>query len=169
LKKAGEPSKEIDRAQATALTKTGIIGIKVAIMSPDAKIYDRIDIDSKMIEKINQEPVEEVEIEVEVTKKKKTRKTKKKVEKNEPKKDEPKKDKPNKEMTKKVEEKPSEDVGTEVLKESKVNPEEDGTAMEIEMEAEEGVSEEDLKAIEKVDEEKSSEEKSLEENKGEKK
>ena len=163
LKKAGEPSKEIDRSQATALTKTGIIGIKVAIMSPDAKIYDRIDIDSEMIKKINQEPVEEVELEVEVTKKKKTRKTKKKVEKNEP-----KKDKPNKEMTKKVEEKPSENVGTEVLKESKVNPEEDGTAMEIEMEAEEGVSEEDLKAIEKVDEEKSSEEKSLEENKGEK-
>ena len=33
LKKAGEPSKEIDRAQAVALTKTGIIGIKVAMES----------------------------------------------------------------------------------------------------------------------------------------
>jgi len=30
------------------LTKTGIIGIKVAIMSPDAKIYDKIEIDDKL-------------------------------------------------------------------------------------------------------------------------
>ncbi len=48
LKKAGESSKEIDRAQSTALTKTGIIGIKVAIMSPTARIYDRIDINEKI-------------------------------------------------------------------------------------------------------------------------
>ena len=44
LKKSGEPSKEIDRSQAVALTKTGIIGIKVAIMNPKAKRYDRIDV-----------------------------------------------------------------------------------------------------------------------------
>ncbi len=53
LKKAGEPSKEIDRAQATALTKTGIIGVKVAIMAPTAKIYDRIDIDDAIKAQIN--------------------------------------------------------------------------------------------------------------------
>jgi small subunit ribosomal protein S3 len=44
LKKSGESSKEIDRAFATALTKTGVIGVKVAIMSPDARLYDKIDI-----------------------------------------------------------------------------------------------------------------------------
>ncbi len=52
LKKAGESSKEVDRAQATGLTKTGIIGIKVAIMKPDAKIYDKIDIDDKLLQQI---------------------------------------------------------------------------------------------------------------------
>ena len=48
LKKAGESSKEIDRAQATAVTKTGMIGVKVAIMPPTARIYDRIDITEKI-------------------------------------------------------------------------------------------------------------------------
>ena len=56
LKKAGEPSKEIDRAQATGLTKTGIIGIKVAIMPPEARVYDRINIDDKIRSKINEAP-----------------------------------------------------------------------------------------------------------------
>ena len=32
---------------ATGLTKTGIIGIKVAIMGPNAKIYDKIEIDQE--------------------------------------------------------------------------------------------------------------------------
>jgi len=54
LKKAGEPSKEINRAQAVALTKTGIIGIKVAIMTPYAKIYDRINVDDAMKATIKQ-------------------------------------------------------------------------------------------------------------------
>ena len=49
LKKAGESRKEVDRAEATALTKTGMIGIKVAIMNPNAKIYDKIDIDAEEI------------------------------------------------------------------------------------------------------------------------
>ncbi|MFA5857146.1 MAG: 30S ribosomal protein S3 [Candidatus Pacearchaeota archaeon] len=44
LKKAGESAKEVDRSRATALTKTGIIGVKVAIMNPNSRIYDRIDI-----------------------------------------------------------------------------------------------------------------------------
>ncbi|MBS3080705.1 30S ribosomal protein S3 [Candidatus Pacearchaeota archaeon] len=52
LKKSGESRKEVERAQSTALTKTGIIGIKVAIMPPYAKILDRIDIDDKIKEKI---------------------------------------------------------------------------------------------------------------------
>ncbi len=85
LKKAGEPSKEIDRAQATALTKTGIIGIKVAIMAPDARIYDKIDINEKIIKQINEEPEEEVKEESE-PEKIKNKKSIKKREKKEPKK-----------------------------------------------------------------------------------
>jgi len=52
LKKSGEARKEIDRAKTTALTKTGIIGVKVAIMAPDARIYDKIEIDDVLKAKI---------------------------------------------------------------------------------------------------------------------
>ena len=52
LKKAGDSANEVDRALATALTKTGIIGVKVAIMPPDAKMYDRIVIDDETRRKI---------------------------------------------------------------------------------------------------------------------
>ncbi len=79
LKKAGEPRKEIDRAQSTALTKTGIIGIKVAIMNPNAKIYDKIDIDSKVKEQINKEFKEEEK--PEKIKKKLKKKTRKRIKK----------------------------------------------------------------------------------------
>ncbi|MBY9021776.1 MAG: hypothetical protein KGD67_12030 [Candidatus Lokiarchaeota archaeon] len=76
LKKAGESSKEVDRAKSIGLTKTGIIGIKVAIMRPDAKIYDRIEIDNKILEQINSN-IEEVEKPKEKTEKKYKKKTKK--------------------------------------------------------------------------------------------
>ena len=66
LKKAGEPRKEVDRAVATALTKTGTIGIKVAIMNPNARIYDRIDIDDKMKVMIKRNIKEEASSESEV-------------------------------------------------------------------------------------------------------
>ena len=52
LKKAGESRKEVNRAQTTAITKTGMIGIKVAIMAPTARIYDRIDITEKILNQI---------------------------------------------------------------------------------------------------------------------
>ena len=52
LKKAGDSANEVDRALAVALTKTGIIGVKVAIMPPDAKMYDRIVIDDETRRKI---------------------------------------------------------------------------------------------------------------------
>lgn len=61
LKKAGESRKEVDRAEATALTKTGMIGIKVAIMPPNAKIYDKIDINEELLKQINVSPIEEKE------------------------------------------------------------------------------------------------------------
>ena len=60
LKKAGDSSKEVNRAQATGLTKTGIIGVKVAIMPPNAKIYDRVDINAEMLALIKGGVVEKV-------------------------------------------------------------------------------------------------------------
>jgi small subunit ribosomal protein S3 len=53
LKKSGESSKEVDRAQATAITKTGMIGVKVAIMSPTSRIYDKIEITDEIKSRIN--------------------------------------------------------------------------------------------------------------------
>lgn len=52
LKKAGDSANEVDRALSTALTKTGMIGVKVAIMPPDAKMYDRIVIDEETRKRI---------------------------------------------------------------------------------------------------------------------
>ncbi len=52
LKKAGDSTKEVDKAQSTALTKTGIIGIKVAIMRPDAKLFDRVYITEEILSRI---------------------------------------------------------------------------------------------------------------------
>ena len=70
LKKAGDSAKEVDRAQATGLTKTGIIGVKVAIMPPEAKIYDRIIVDDEMRSKLG--VVENVEEDEKPKKKRKS-------------------------------------------------------------------------------------------------
>lgn len=63
LKKVGDPAKVVDRAQATAQTKPGTIGVKVSILSPEAVLIDRINIDEKLLEKIqkNIEPEKEKE------------------------------------------------------------------------------------------------------------
>ena len=117
LKKAGEPSKEIDRAQAIALTKTGIIGIKVAIMSPDAKIYDKIDINDELKAQIRIAPDEQIKIKeekIEESKPKRVKKTKSKT------------------SVKKT----NTEVKEKIIK---IKPEEDGTSMKIEEEIEEGV------------------------------
>lgn len=74
LKKAGESSKEVDRAQATGLTKLGISGIKVAIMSPEKRIYDQITITDEIKRQIRPLSKEE---EKEEKKEKKTKKVKK--------------------------------------------------------------------------------------------
>ncbi len=70
LKKAGDSAKEVDRAQATGLTKTGIIGVKVAIMPPEAKIYDRIIVDDEMRSKLG--VVEDIEEDEKPKKKRKS-------------------------------------------------------------------------------------------------
>jgi len=139
LKKAGESRKEIDRAEAIALTKTGIIGVKVAIMNPKARVYDKIDIDEKIKSKIKGEIAEE-NLNEKPSKKskkevsnviKKVIKSKEEAEKN-------KKEK-KAEIMKKGE--------IKVIAESEnldINPKEDGTAMQIAEEIEEGVPQEQI-------------------------
>ena len=152
LKKAGESRNEVDRAQATALTKTGIIGVKVAIMAPDARIYDRIDIDDKIKAQLKGESSEEEKDNKTKTpkkiKKEKSSKVVKKMIKN--KKDD-KKEKSS--LMEKGELKVVKESNKNVVAESSnedVKPEEDGTAIKIEEELEEGVPQEqidkDLKA-----------------------
>ncbi|MEN9626089.1 MAG: hypothetical protein RL557_417 [archaeon] len=75
LKKAGDSSREVNRAQATALTKLGISGIKVAIMPPTARIYDRIDIDDRIKQQIKSFEKPVIAPEKKSAKKKKTEET----------------------------------------------------------------------------------------------
>ncbi len=49
LKKTGDPARVVRRAMAQAKTMAGIIGIKVSILPPDAKIHDKITIDDALI------------------------------------------------------------------------------------------------------------------------
>jgi small subunit ribosomal protein S3 len=128
LKKAGESRKEVDRAQAVALTKSGIIGIKVAIMPPKAIIYDAINIDDKIKSQLKNETIEE---ELKDKPKKQAKKPKKKVKKKV------------KEKTK-VEKKDNEVKIIEESKNLEIKPEEDGTAIKIEEELEEGVPQEQI-------------------------
>jgi small subunit ribosomal protein S3 len=66
LKKAGDSAKVVDRAQARAETKPGTVGIKVSILSPYAKLVDKINIDDELISKLKEnaekikEPVKKI-------------------------------------------------------------------------------------------------------------
>jgi len=120
LKKAGESSREVDRAQAIALTKLGISGIKVAIMPPTARIYDRIEITQSIKQRL--------EAEVATLGSAVKKSAKKKITKSEQKSDEP-----------------METIG-EVIATKEIPR---GDALAIEQELEEGVSASDDKAIEK--------------------
>ncbi|MEK6871290.1 MAG: 30S ribosomal protein S3 [Nanoarchaeota archaeon] len=143
LKKAGESSKEINRAQATALTKLGISGIKVAIMPPTARIYDRIEVNDAIRAQIRTIiPTEKITA---VAEKKKVKITVKKVK-----------------LAK-------EDASsTETLAEAAithVKKAEDGTAMAIEQELEEGVPQDIIDAEQKEkNKEKKTEKKTVSEN-----
>ncbi len=52
LKKTGEPAKVVRRAIAQAKTQKGVIGIKVSILPPDAKIHDQIIVNEELKNKI---------------------------------------------------------------------------------------------------------------------
>lgn len=55
LKKTGESSNVVDRAQSIAHTKPGVAGVSVSILSPHVKLKDKIDIDDSVIEKMKQD------------------------------------------------------------------------------------------------------------------
>ncbi len=139
LKKAGESSKEIDRAEAIALTKTGIIGVKIAIMNPTARVYDKIEIDEELKRKIKGEFEKE---KIKSKKKKRITKTIKKVIESEGKKE--------KSISESKTSEPSKLMKTgeiKVIAESsnlEIKPEEEGTAMKIEQEVEEGIPKEQI-------------------------
>ncbi len=61
LKKTGDSAKVVDRAQAIAQTKPGTVGVKVAILSPYAKITDSVSIDDEFIEKLGKIKIENEE------------------------------------------------------------------------------------------------------------
>ena len=63
LKKTGDPAKVVDRAQATAQTKPGVVGIKMSILSPEAILIDKINIDEECLEKIKKNIETKKEIE----------------------------------------------------------------------------------------------------------
>ncbi len=52
LKKTGDASKLVDRAETVAETKQGIVGIKVAILAPGVKMPDQITVNEELIESI---------------------------------------------------------------------------------------------------------------------
>lgn len=53
LKKTGEPSKVVDKAQAQATTNSGVVGIQVSILPPNAHIHDKITIDEEARRRIH--------------------------------------------------------------------------------------------------------------------
>jgi len=72
LKKTGEPAKLVDRAESVAVTKQGVVGIKVSILSPDVKMDDQIDVNDELVNAIKKNLIMADEVKEPV--KKKTRK-----------------------------------------------------------------------------------------------
>ena len=75
LKKTGDSAKVVDRAQSSAQTKPGIVGIKVSILSPHAILKDKINIDDDLLQKLR------TNSEAPVIEEKPKKKTKKRVKK----------------------------------------------------------------------------------------
>ena len=73
LKKTGEPSNVVDRAESVAETKQGVIGISVAVLAPNVQMHDRITINEELINKIKNNAI----IEEQVEEVKKTKRSKK--------------------------------------------------------------------------------------------
>ncbi len=74
LKKTGDSAKVVDRAQARAQTKPGVVGVKVSILSPHAQLKDRIKVDDELLQKLKSNA--EAPLKEEKAKKKPVRKKK---------------------------------------------------------------------------------------------
>lgn len=74
LKKTGDPSKVVDRAMAQAVNITGVSGIKISILPPEAHIHDRIIVDDAMIQKLKAGEIELTERKLKEEEKKKVKK-----------------------------------------------------------------------------------------------
>jgi len=62
LKKTGDAANLVDRAESVADTKQGVVGIKVAILSPGVKMPDQITVDEELLEAVRKNATfEEVE------------------------------------------------------------------------------------------------------------
>jgi small subunit ribosomal protein S3 len=57
LKKTGDTSKIVDKAQSVAQTLPGVIGIKVSVLSPEKKIHDQIVINEEMLSQIRKNAI----------------------------------------------------------------------------------------------------------------
>lgn len=78
LKKTGDESKVVSRAQARADTKPGVVGVKVAILSPHAILKDKIEITDELLEKLKKN-TETAKVDAVVKKTKKKTAARKKV------------------------------------------------------------------------------------------
>ena len=77
MKKTGEPSKVVNRAQSQAKTMAGVIGINVSILQSEAHIHDRIVIDDALKSKIKLSMTEVPKEEEKPAKIKKVKRTRK--------------------------------------------------------------------------------------------
>ena len=59
LKKTGDSSNLVDIAFATAITKQGVVGIKVSVLAPDVKLDDRIEVNEEFLSQLNKASPEE--------------------------------------------------------------------------------------------------------------
>lgn len=74
LKKTGDAASVVDRAEAVADTKQGVVGIKVAILAPGVKVHDQVTIDEDFMNEVKKNATFE---EAKETVKKKKKGTKK--------------------------------------------------------------------------------------------
>ncbi|MBI5803789.1 30S ribosomal protein S3 [Candidatus Pacearchaeota archaeon] len=61
LKKTGDPAKIVDRAQSQAVTISGVVGVQVSILRPEAEMHDQIKVNEEMLNKIRLNSMEQTE------------------------------------------------------------------------------------------------------------
>ena len=52
--KTGDSAKVVDRAQSTAQTRPGTVGVKVEILSPNAELKDKIEINDELLKQLSE-------------------------------------------------------------------------------------------------------------------